>query len=279
MRIVCLVARHWVGVEPDHLSELWVWTKDVSTTRHGMVQKNKELLMQLRDPQVLARLLGLPAKIMREELAKPSLRRTDAVRAQIAFVIKLLLNAPARPENISTTHLDRHVRRIGKGADEKLVLEFSGAEVKNNRDLMYPLSESTKELFDLYLDRVRPKFLHSTDNRYLFPGEADGPKGSSLLSQQIGDLTKEVVGIRVTAHQFRCIVAFLHLRRSGNDLLTVKEALGHNSIGTTSQYYAWLQQEDALATWNETLKLTEEELAPLMDNPAPTPRRRRRRKS
>ena len=148
--------------------------------------------------------------------------------------------------------------------------------MKNGRDLMYPLPVATQELLRLYLVHIRPKLVHCLGNPWLFPGEGDGPKGSALLSQQIGDLTEEIVGLRVTAHQFRHLMGALHLARSGNDVSTVAKALG-NDEATARQYYAWISTEEALRSWNETLSLKQEELAPLIDGAGP--KRRRRRKS
>jgi site-specific recombinase XerD len=278
MRIVCLVARHWVGVDQDHDAELWVWTRDVSVSRHGMTPKNKALLMSLRDPHAQARLFGLPEKVMRKVLAKPPITESDAVRAQVAFAVAVLLSAPARIFNIASIHIDRHLRRVGSDAEERVFLEFPGVEVKNERDLMYELNEPAKLLFGPYMARIRPKLVGDPQNRHLFPGESDGPKGSALLSQQIGDLTEEIVGIRITAHQFRHIMGFLHLSRSGNDIATVAKALG-NDEATARGFYAWLPQEEALKNWNETLKLKREELAPLIDGTGPKKRRRRRSKA
>jgi integrase len=276
MRVVCLAARHWVRLPAEQVAEMWSWTKDVSVPRHGMTPKNKALLVSLRDPHALARLLGLGPKVMREVLAGPCIRKADAVRAQVAFAIALLLNAPARIGNIAAIHLERHVRRAGNGPQERIILEFPAAEVKNGRDLMYPLSVATQELLRLYLLHIRPKLADRPGNRWLFPGEGDGPKGSALLSQQIGDLTEEIVGLRVTAHQFRHLIGALHLGRSGNDIATVAKALG-NDEATARQYYAWISTEEALQSWNETLSLKQEELAPLIDGAGP--KRRRRRKS
>jgi integrase len=278
MRVVCLVARHWVRLPPEEVAEMWSWTKDVSVLRHGMTAKNKALLLSLCDPQALARLLGLAPKVMREVLSKPRIREADAVRAQVAFAVALLLNAPARIGNIASIHLDRHVRRIGSGKEERVVLEFPGAEVKNGRDLSYPLLDSTKELLELYLARIRPKLANDPKNRWLFPGEGQSAKGSALLSEQIGDLTEEIVGFRITAHQFRHILATLHYSRSGHDAATVARALG-NDEATVRQFYAFLSQEEALRSWNETLKLKQEELAPLIDGTGPKRRRRRRSRS
>src|SRR5262249_48694442 len=142
-------------------------------------------------------------------------------------------------------------------------------------NLRYRLNEITKELLVPYLVRIRPKMSDGLVNRWLFPGDWEGHKGSALLSEQIGDLTEEVVGFRITAHQFRHIMGFLHLARSGNDISTVAKALG-NDEATARQFYAWLSQEEALKNWDETLKLKQEELAPLMDGTIPKPRRQRR---
>jgi integrase len=278
MRIVCLVARHWAGLSSEEVADLWAWAKDVGGPRHGMTPKNKSILLSLRDPHCLARLLGLGAKVIKEVLAKPRIRRRDAVRAQTAFAVALLLTAPARIGNIASIHLDRHLRRVGIGAAEQVFIEFCASEVKNERDLRYKLNEITKELLVLYLTRIRSKLTEDPENRWLFPGEGDAHKGSALLSAQIGDLTEEIVGYRITAHQFRHIMGFLHLARSGNDISTVAKALG-NDEQTARQFYAWLPQEEALKNWDDTLKLKQEELAPLIDGTAAKPHRPRQRAS
>jgi hypothetical protein len=199
MRIVCLVARHWVRVPPEHDSQLWAWTKDVSGARHGMTEKNKGTLLDLRDPYRLGLLLGLCPRVFSEVLAKHKIRRRDALLAQTAFAVALLLNAPARIGNIAEIDLDTHLRRVGSGGEEKVFLMFAGDEVKNEEDLLYPLSDRTRELLDVYLARIRPKLL-SGKSQWLFPGAGNRHKGFGLLSQQIADLTEQHVGVRITAH-------------------------------------------------------------------------------
>ena len=278
MRIVCLVARHWVMLDDDLVSELWSWTKTVSLPRQGMTAKNKKVVIGLKDRPTIARLLGLGFKLLREAAASPVLSRRKAVQAQIGFLMVLLLNAPGRIGNIGGIHLDRHVKIVGTGTERRIFIDFPEAEVKNSRALMYELTAPTIEAFDLYMGRIRPKSVQSPENRWLFPGEGEGHKGTSLLSEQIGGLTSAEAGIRLTAHQYRHFRVFLHLRRSKFDITTVAKALGHDEA-TCRKFYAWLSDEEALANWDETLKLTQAELAPLIDGTAPKPKRRRRRKS
>ena len=277
MRIVCLVARHWVRVAPEHDSQLWAWTKDVSGVRHGMTEKNKKTLLDLRDPYRLALLLGLCPRVFSEVLAKPMLRRRDALLAQAAFTVALLLNAPARIGNIAEINLDTHLRRVGSGGEEKVFLMFPGDEVKNEEDLLYPLSDRTRELLDVYLARIRPK-LAPRESRWLFPGEAGEHKGLGLLSEQIADLTEQRVGVRITAHQFRHIAATLLVQRSPNGLHVAGKLLGHRSLSTTMRNYAWLSNEDALKLYNDLLLKAESETG-VDANVGGRPRRPRRRRS
>jgi integrase len=258
MRVVCLVARHWVGVPPEHDSELWAWTRIVSGPRYGLTEKNKKTLLDLRDPNRLRLLLGLCPIVFREVLTKPRFRRRDAVLAQTAFAINLLLNAPARIGNIAEIDLDTNIRRIGASAEGKVFLMFPGDQVKNEEDLLYPLSDRTRELLEIYLVKIRPKLLCG-NSRWLFPGEADGHKGLGLLSQQIADLTEQRVGVRITAHQFRHIAATLLAQHSPNGLHAASKLLGHRSVSTTSRNYAWLSNEQALKLWNELLLKAESE--------------------
>jgi integrase len=278
MRIICLLARHWVGLDAELVSELWSWTKDVSVPRQGMTAKNKKVVIGLKDKRTLARILGLGFKLLREAAASPILSRRKAIEGQIGFLMVLLLNAPGRIGNIGGIHLDRHVRIVGSGADRRVFIEFPEAEVKNNRALLYELTAPTIEAFDLYMGRIRPKYVQTPDNRWLFPGEGNGHKGTALLSEQLADMTSAKAGIRLTAHQYRHLRVFLHLRRSRFDITTVAKALGHDEA-TCRKFYAWISDEEALANWDETLKLTQEELAPLIEGTAPKPPRRRRGKS
>jgi len=222
-------------------------------------------------------LLGLPAAVFDEVLAKPRIRRRDAVRAQTAFVIALLPNAPGRICNIAEIDLDSNLRRVGAGAEEKVFLMFPADQVKNEEDLLYPLSARTRELLDVYLARIRPKLL-SGNSRWLFPGAGNTHKGAGLLSQQIADLTEQRVGVRITGHQFRHIAATMLVQRCPNGLHIASKLLGHRSLSTTLRNYAWLSNEDALKVWNDLLLKTEIE-AGVDANVGRRPRRPRRRRS
>jgi site-specific recombinase XerC len=277
MRVICIVAGHWVRVDDDHLEELRAWTNEVSSGAHyGMSETTKEAVRALRDPRTLGRLLTGAETMMTQILSRSGISQRDAVLAQAAFATQFVLNAPERIHNSSRAHLDVNVRRVGSGTDQRIIIEYPAESVKNNVDLTYELSPDTIRLLDLYLARVRPKLLRNKANRWLFPGEDDGPKGASLLSAQIAAFTEKHVGVRLTAHRLRPAAGYIHLRRSGNDTLTVQRLLGHKDLKTTARYYIWFSQDEATRAYDESLRLTRDELAPFLDVPVRRVRRKRR---
>jgi integrase len=277
MRVICVVAGHWVRVEDDHLEELRAWTSEVSTdARYGMSEATKEAVRSLRDPRILGRLLTAAETVMTKVLSRSRISQRDALLAQAAFATQFVLNAPERILNSSRAHLDLNVRRIGTGADKRVIIEYPAESVKNNIDLTYELSRDTIRLFDLYLAKAQPKLARNKSNRWLFPGEADGPKGPGLLSSQIATFTEKHVGVRLTAHRLRPAAGYIHLRRSGNDTLTVQRLLGHKDLKTTARYYIWMSQDEATRAYDESLRLTRDELAPFVDVPVRRVRRKRR---
>jgi hypothetical protein len=278
MRVLCIVAGHWVRVGEDQLAQLRTWTSEVTCdARYGMSERTKEAVRALRDTRLLARLLTAPEEVFGQILSRRPFRRCDAVRAQAAFATLFILNAPARIHNASRVHLDLNIRRIGTGSDQRVIIEYPAESVKNNIDLSYELSPETIRLLHLYLTKVRPKLLRDRSNRWLFPGEGGDPKGSGLLSSQIAEFTERHVGVRLSAHRLRPVAGYIHLRRSNNDTLTVQRLLGHTDLKTTEKFYIWMSQDEATRAYDETLRLTRDELVPLLD--APVRRRRRKRRT
>jgi Phage integrase family len=276
MRVLCIIAGHWVRVGDDHLEELRAWTTEVSSDAiYTMSERTKEAIRALHDPRLLARLLTAPEWVFNGIVSRSWLRHHDAVQAQAAFATQIILNAPVRIHNASRVHLDLNIRWIGVGKDQRVLIEFSAESVKNNIDLSYQLSSDTIRLLDLYLARVRPKLLRDPSNRWLFPGEGGGPKGSGLLSSQIAAFTEQHVGVRLTAHRLRPAAGFIHLRRSGNDTMTVQRLLGHKDLKTTEKYYISFSQDQATHAYDQSLRLTRDELAPLLDTPVRRARRKR----
>jgi integrase len=236
---------------------------------YTMAPETRALLRQFDDERRLAALLNAPARVLRRAVSAKRLNRSDLVEAQAALAVQVLLDAPVRVGNLAAIDLDRHVLRSGGGRARRVHLYFPAAEVKNDRELELPLTAETVELLDLYIEHIRPRVVRSP-NSFLFPGEANGPKGVGLLSSQIRDFMHRHVGLRMSAHKFRHLIGYLFLKQHPGAHEVVRQLLGHKSIDTTIRYYASLEQDEAFELYDSFL----DELRDAAHPPA-KPRRKR----
>lgn len=252
-KLLATLARHWVKVAEDHLEALRDLCRAVDPGRHGMTEKNRATLRQFEQPEMVTRLLNLPAAVREEVRQRNRLRVVDAVRLQTALAVELLIVAPVRIKNLGQIHLDTNLIRVGVGRDQRWHLHFPREDVKNDVDLEFPLPPETADLLEYYRSEVRPRLVRDPSSRWLFPGEADSYKGVALLGSQIADLVSEKVGVRVTPHQFRHLAGFLYLQENPGAYEVVRRLLGHKDIATTLTFYAGMEQAAAARHYDRHL--------------------------
>ena len=180
-------------------------------------------------------------------------RRATALRFQWALAVQILLAAPIRLGNLTGLELDRHLLRTGTGRRLRYHLVIPGEEVKNGHPVDQPLSAETSALLELYRTRVRP-VLAPPNSSSLFPGENGAAKALVTLGGQISRFLERELGLRLTPHQFRHLVGFVHLRRKPGEHEVVRALLGHRSINTTLRHYAGLEGAAAARHYDETLR-------------------------
>jgi integrase len=274
-KLICTLAKHWVGVPPDHLAELVDIRRRLDPGRHGMTAKNRATLRWFEDEARVERFLALPETITGRHRSRSDIKVRDAVEVQIALAIELLTVAPMRCGNLATIHLKRNLVRIGTSKDAQMHLHFPADAVKNETELEFPLPRSTLDLLDLYGSEFRPKLVRAS-NDWLFPGEAAGPKQAMLLSKQIAKTVEREIGVRLTAHQFRHLAGFLYLRRNPGGHEVVRRLLGHKSIDTTTRFYAGMEVSEAIRHYDKHIESRRGELAEAKSDTKSKRSRRRR---
>lgn len=259
-RVACTVARHFLdqaaaaerAKEERNLRELRLFCTNLQPPSNGMTRKNRDLLNRFKDPDLLARFVTLPQQLFTSLAGKQRPTCADARRAAVAVAIEILLHAPIRIQNLHGIRLDTHYKVYGQGPKARVALEFPATEVKNGVDLSYPLPARTAAMVDLFREQLRP-LLAEPRTPFLFPGRGQRPKQATHLSKEIAEVTAAIVGVRVSAHQFRHVCALLYLQRHPGDYETVRRFLGHSRIETTIRYYAGMEGEAAVALWDDTL--------------------------
>jgi hypothetical protein len=258
-KLICTLAKHWVGVPADHLAKLVAIRNRLDPGRHGMTEKNRATLRCFEDDALVAKFLAFPEMIARRHRNKVEFKFWHAVEVQIALAIELLTVAPVRCGNLAAIHLERNLISLGFGKNRQIHLYFPANTVKNDTELEFPLPASTVALLDLYVSKFRPKLVHAA-NDWLFPGEAGAPKQAAGLSKQIAAAVQRGIGVRLTAHQFRHLAGFLYLKRNPGGHEVVRRLLGHKSIETTIRFYAGMEISAAIRHYDQHIQSRRAEL-------------------
>jgi site-specific recombinase XerC len=241
--VLLAIARYWVKSPPEHIAEISRMVRRLRPRRVGMTRKNRDRLRPFDDPAAARQLVDLPQVLMRK--AAGSNRPAAGARlAAHAVAIELLLVAPMRLANLAALDIDRHFVRPTHDPNAMAVV-LPGAEVKNGRDLEYPLPERTVSLLKLYCDRFRP-VLAGADSTALFPGRGGRPMEAGGLSQLVAAEVRQHLGLAVHVHLFRHITAKLYLDQFPGDLETVRRALGHGTTASTAAFYTGLETPAAV---------------------------------
>jgi integrase len=202
----------------------------------GMTAKNRDRLRQLRNPDVLRRLLRLPEQIMAQPLG---VYRKKALRArEDAIAIGILLYCPLRIRNLSALEIERHLQRPQKG---KMYLVIPASEVKNDRPLEFELPAHLVTMISVHLTDRAPA-LCKPCNPYLFPAaRKEGPVAANALAERIKRRVRQEIGIEMNAHLFRHLAVMIYLDANPGGYEVARQMLGHSSVSRTISVYSGLE--------------------------------------
>lgn len=222
--------------------------------KEGMTPKNLKLIRQVLNSEVWARVVNCPDDLMREARSlKDQAPLKAAVTAQIAVAVATLIVAPVRAANLASIRLGANLNKPG-GPDTDYLLVFPDYDVKNRVDLTFELEASVTAVIDEYVHDHRPSVMRRSNEDWLFPGEAGGPKDAHLFGIQITDRIQRVTGLRMTLHQFRHAVAAVYLKDHPGDYETVRRFLGHRNIRTTVKFYCGLETIQATRLLSDVVR-------------------------
>lgn len=117
---------------------------------------------------------------------------------------------------------------------EFLILEGKKKNAKNIREKNR--KPRSAEILPSVAKILRDYIKDKQDYDYMFPSRKGGPIGVQAVSNILKD-AGEYFGLRnISAHSMRKTYAYKIFRDNGNDILAVKELLGHSSIEETKLY-------------------------------------------
>jgi integrase len=249
------VARSHGRLDPKEIERLDDIRADLEQYRHGgLTPKNLQLIRQVLNEEVWSRVVNCPKTLMqRARSLKEQAPLKAAVTAQIAVAIAILTVAPIRSSNLAAIRLGQNLINPG-GLQSPYWLVFPRYDVKNKEDLNFPLDAYLTDIIDEYVHEFRPAVVRGSNDDWLFPGKAGGPKNAHLFSIQITDRIKKATGLRITIHQFRHAAAAIYLRYRPGDYETVRRFLAHRNIRTTINFYCGLETIHATRQFGEIIR-------------------------
>jgi integrase len=245
--VLCAIAKHRVGVSPDHLAALKGLGKQVDPGRRGMTDKNRERLRPFDDPANVRALLTLPQRLVAQKATGLS-EEKQARAIQTALLIELLIMVPMRLGNLARLDIEKNLIRSRHGKVVHLVVH--GDDVKNEQDIECVLPDSTVRLLDLYLADHRPKLM-SCPSSWLFPGSGSNHRAPGSVRPQIVKCVRDECGLEVNPHLFRHIAAKIYLDANPGAYGTVRLVHGHKSVETTTKYYCGTETAAAMRHYDD----------------------------
>ena len=250
------ISRHHVGVTPDVLEQLGRMVRRVAPPQTGLALKNRLALKQFVDPVLLERLIRLPDKVY---ATLPAGR--DAVAATR---LPCVSSGPWRSSSCSRPRSGSATSPGSSSAGTCCARQRQAAAALPPRD---PWRGSQKRP----PDRAAAAGCDERPARAL---PHPGPAGAGSRPTPAGCSRARTVGarpwspwaarsaaslsassaLRLTPHQFRHLVGFVHLRRNRKSHEAVRALLGHRSINTTLRHYAGLEGAAAARHYDEILR-------------------------
>jgi site-specific recombinase XerD len=246
-----LIAKNWVGVGGDQLTQLREFARRVKCRKHGMTDKNMEIVRQFDDEFNVTTLVQLPEVLLAAAKKKHNPRKA-ALLVQTAVMIEIELSTVIRLENLRNLRFDQHFDYSRAGRRGIVHLTIPDHTVKNDVPLDFELSHHTVRMIELYRRTYLPR-LAPGGSPYLFPGENGGAKHPSTIEDQIIGTLRNRAGLRMTVHAFRHVAAFLYLKAHPGEYAFVSRLLGHKSIQTTIDFYCAFEAKFAALHYDKTI--------------------------
>jgi integrase len=236
------IAREWVEPGDEVLDELKrLWSR-LPRLAPGLTEKNKTLLRAFDDPALQRNLLNLPEILMARAVEKRLSVRSLA-DAQAALAIAILPQIALRMSNLVALEFDKTLFLPTHDGGETWI-EFPAEAMKNR----IPYAAVLPPPITAMLRAYRRRFLEPLLGRnatFLFDNGSGRPKHASSLSWLIDRTTQRHLGIIITGHQFRHLLAKFILDELPGAHKLVQQSLGHQHSQTTTNFYAPLDARRA----------------------------------
>jgi integrase len=256
------IAKHHPRTDPADFTGMTKLVTGIRTevrrhNRSGLTKKNHRKLAQFDAPRNRDGILLLPQKLHRTavsgRLSGHFSRQRAAALMMTAVSVELLLMCPMRVSNLASLDLKTHIRRSHTGRMITTHIYIPANETKNEADIHFELPNSTAQMLEEYIEQFRPDLPGAANSSLLFPGRNGGRKRSGQFWLMITTAGRQYIGVEINPHLFRHLAAKLYLDEHPGGYEVVRRTLAHNSMDTTSKFYAGQETGRSIRHYDQTI--------------------------
>jgi integrase len=237
------IATEWAKAPADAVATLKQLRRKLGTLPSGMTEKNKALLRKFDDVRLCEMLVELPDRLWRQARRDLAKSRRPFIDLQSALAIDLLIHVPLRMENLSALNFNEHLH-WPQGRGKPALVVFRVDETKNDIQLEYEIDKGLADRFLVYRNEIAPA-VTGTRPDAVFVTWAGRARTQAAITVAIEKTVLRSLGVKLTPHQFRHLVAKIILDANPGAYELVRQMLGHKNMKTTTNFYAGIDTRRA----------------------------------
>jgi hypothetical protein len=225
------IASDWVKAPKETIATLKSLRGKLGTLPPGLTEKNRELLRCFKDPRLLGTLLQLPDKLWRSARRRLATSRAPFIELQDALAIDLELHFALRMQNLSAMRFGVHLH-WPQGPRKPALLTFGGDETKNDVALEFEIPTALADRLLVYRNEIAPAVIGKRPEA-VFVTFTGKPRTQAAISPAIKKTILRHLGVRMSPHQFRHLLAQMELDDKPGAYELVRQMLTHKNLKTT----------------------------------------------
>jgi integrase len=237
------IAQEWVKVPAETLTSLKGMRRKLGNLPTGLTPKNQTTLRQFDDPRLIEKLMTLPDKLWRRARRDLAKSRRPFIELQSALAIDFLIHVPLRMENLSALKFGVNLH-WPQGPGRAVQVVFAADETKNQVPLEFEIPAALADRFYTYRNEIAPVVTGKRPDA-VFVTWTGKPRGQAAITDAIEKTILKNLGVRLTPHQFRHLVAKIILDANPGAYELVRQMLGHKNTKTTTNFYAGIDTRRA----------------------------------